>query len=246
MADTQNLSGTPDAQNSLFKTTDDLVSIWLNKNPNENNRVKIMKFLPLIGSGVLIVLLFIMYFKTQSFIDLTAWEKLDKLSNHTKFMKFMLFLCALAICVIIYASDLRNDYILYKVSNWLRDEHFDEREYLRYLAANNIDIFKGTKYDKSVEAMYSAKNVAFRKVLIFKIVWYVITLIAFEVISSTVLYDEYVKAFLASGGNESEVDKLSILASVIGFVVIMAPCFIYEMVLSVKSAKWAEKMLVIQ
>lgn len=241
MVDTRSLSGVTVAENSVFKTTDDLVSVWLNNNPNENTKVKIMKFLPAIGMGIFIVLIFIMYLKTQSFVELDALEQMVNISSHTQFIKFMLFLCSITLCVVIYGSDLRNDYILHKVSVWLREKSFDEEEYIKYLSANKIDIFKGVKYDKSIEAMYIAKNVAFRKVLVFKIIWYIVTIIAFEVISSTVLYEEYAKVFLLSGGDETEVNKLNILASVIGFVVIMAPCFIYEMVLSVKSAKWAEK-----
>ena len=243
MENMQNREVAMGSESDAFKTTDDLISVWLSRNPSESTKVRIMKFLPVIAIGILFVLLYVMYAKTQSFTKLDFLEQIDEMSGHTNFMKFMLFLCALMLCIALYGNDLRNDYILYKVSNWLRETHFNEGEYFSYLADNNIDIFKGTKYDKSVEAIYASKNVSFRRILMFKIAWFIISLIVFEVISTTILDDEYVKAFIESGTGENGANNLRILASVIGFVVIMAPGFIYDMILSVKSAKWAEKFI---
>lgn len=243
MENTQNYVET-NMSSEIFKTTDDLVSVWLSRTPKANKTVRILKILPYAAMLIALLSLVLMYFKVQSFNALEAEERVAALSGHISAVKVWLFLLSLMFCVMLYGRDVRNDYVLLKLSDWIKQTNFDAKSYLKYLAEQNINVAQGFKYDKSVEAIYISNKPTFRRVQVIKFIWFIVAIIITEIFTNTVLFDKYIKAVLNSSNADKELYNLWIISGIIGAVLIVLPSIIVEITISVKASKYIEELQV--
>lgn len=244
MENTSDKTNSANMTDGVFNSTDNLISIWQESNPKQKKIVNILKLLPIIAIVMIILLIVIMYFKSQAFKSLEIEEQIASQDGFLSLMKFLLVLIGLMSSILLYGKDIQNDYILYNLANWLRKINFDDKSYFSYLKEQNIDYMKdNNKYGKSIEAAFISKSQTYLRVMVFKLIWFIVMLIIAEIFVTTTLFEQNIKMLITSSNAGQETEIFNIVATVIIFGIIALPGIIIEVILSIKAPEYVEKLM---